>query len=345
MHHIVFTQNKIIKKKESIMPVKGKHLLHYVPHGINPKTFFPVEKENSLLKSKRKSIEDITGKKYDFVVFYNSRNIKRKHTSNIILAYRMFCDNLTKEQASKCLLLMHTEVKMDAGTDLIAVKEAMCPDYDIIFSPNKILPEEMNLLYNIADVTVNASSNEGFGLSTAESLMAGTPIIITMTGGLQDQSGQTDDDGNPVKFTKEFGSNSCKKYSNVGPWVYPVWPVCRDVQGSVPTPYIFDDMTRWEDFAEGMMYWYLMGDKKRTECGKKGREWALGDGNINSKHMCDEFIKAMDYTLENFEPVKQFGLYTANDYVGHTMPDNCMGFEIPKIDKESLKQKSESLII
>ena len=44
-------------------------------------------------------------------------------------------------------------------------------------------------LYNIADVTVNMASNEGFGLSGAESLIAGTPIINNVTGGLQDQCG------------------------------------------------------------------------------------------------------------------------------------------------------------
>ena len=41
----------------------------------------------------------------------------------------------------------------------------------------------MNFLYNIADVTINIASNEGFGLATCESLMSGTPIIVNVTGG------------------------------------------------------------------------------------------------------------------------------------------------------------------
>ena len=41
-------------------------------------------------------------------------------------------------------------------------------------------------LYNIADVTINMASNEGFGLGTCESLMCGTPISVNVTGGLQD---------------------------------------------------------------------------------------------------------------------------------------------------------------
>jgi glycosyltransferase involved in cell wall biosynthesis len=251
----------------------------------------------------------------------------------------MFCDNLLKEQSEKCLLILHTEPRLDAGTDLIAVKDALCPNYDVIFSPNKVVPQELNLLYNLSDVTINASSNEGFGLGIAESIMAGTPVIVSMTGGLQDQVGQTDDKGNPVTFTRDFGSNSCKKYSNVGPWAYPVWPACRDVQGSIPTPYIFDDMTKWEDFAEGMMYWYLMGDEKRTQLGAKGREWALGEGGINSKNMCDQFINAMDYTLANFSPNKEFDLYTSKNYVGNKTSEDTIGCEIPKIDIDKLKEK------
>ena len=35
----------------------------------------------------------------------------------------------------------------------------------------------MNFYYNIADVTENIASNEGFGISWNESLHAGTPVL------------------------------------------------------------------------------------------------------------------------------------------------------------------------
>ena len=44
----------------------------------------------------------------------------------------------------------------------------------------------LKFMYNVADVTVNIASNEGFGISWCESLHAGTPIINNVTGGLQD---------------------------------------------------------------------------------------------------------------------------------------------------------------
>ena len=90
---------------------------------------------------------------------------------------------------------------------------------------------------------------------------------------------------NPVEFDADFGSNNIGRYKKHGPWAYPVWPVTRLVQGSIPTPYIFDDLTKWEDFAEGFMYWYLMGDKKRTACGAEGRRWACAEGGLNSENM------------------------------------------------------------
>lgn len=329
------------------MPVKGINgrvyntLLHYVPHGINSNVFKPLgDTEPRVIAFKKQLFND---KKYDFVILYNSRNIKRKQTSNIILAYRMFCDNLTKEEAEKCLLVLHTEPRHEAGTDLVSCKEALCPNYDVQFSPGKLSPDDMCTLYNVADVTINVSSNEGFGLSTAESIMCGTPIIAAVTGGLQDQMGFVDENGDPIKFSRDFGSNNVGKYKKCGNWAYPIWPCTRNVQGSIPTPYIFDDMTTWEDAAVGMMHWYLVPKDLRTKFGAEGREWALGPGGLNAKNMGDQFITAMEYTFENFVPVKQFDVFTSEDFVGHKMPNNSMGFEMPVIDRSSILENIKKL--
>ena len=316
---------------------KNKTLLQYVPHGINPDLCVPLPKDDKGLVDRRNII--LKGKDYKFVIFYNSRNVQRKRTSNIILAYRQFCDNLPPEEAKQCCLLLHTEIMHEAGTNLVALKEAFCPNYDILFSPAKVPPEEMKYLYNMADVTINASSNEGFGLSIAESLMCATPVIVSVTGGLQDQIGQTDDEGKPVEFSQSFGSNSTGKYKNHGVWAYPVWPVTRMVQGSIPTPYIFDDLTRWEDLADAYMYWYRMAPDVREKCGMEGRRWAMNEGGLNAENMCQQFIDGMDFVLQNWTPTKNFGLFTINDYVGNFMIDDCLGFEMPKCNIETLDAK------
>jgi hypothetical protein len=317
--------------------IENKVLLHYVPHGIDSETFKPLSKnEPKFIEFKSRLFQN---KCVGFSILYNSRNVHRKRTSNIILAYRQFCDNLTKEQANKCTLILHTEIIQEQGTNLFAVKEALCPAYNIVFSPGKLSPIDMNLLYNCADITINLSSNEGFGLSIAESIMAGTPVISTMTGGLQDSAGHTDNDGTPIEFNGDFGSNNIGKYKNHGCWVYPVWPATRMIQGSVPTPYIFDDIAKWEDAAEGMMYWYLAGNDKREKWGAEGRRWAMNEGGLNSKNMGQQFIDGMEYVFKNWSRPKKFDLYSVKDYVGNTMTDGHMGFEIPVIDKNKLLEK------
>ena len=67
------------------MPVKGKHLLHYVPHGINPEYFKPMDKNEGVVKKLRKEYFGDTN--YEFVVGFNSRNSHRKHPANLILAF------------------------------------------------------------------------------------------------------------------------------------------------------------------------------------------------------------------------------------------------------------------
>lgn len=324
------------------MSVKGKHLLHLVPHGINSDVFKPYDIKEVMLEQMRNRV--FKEKRYDFVLLYNSRNVTRKRTSNLILAYRAFCDNLPIEKAMKCCLVLHTEPALDAGTDLPVTIQALCPKYPIIFTDSKFLPEEMCLLYNICDVTVNISSSEGFGLSCAESIMCGTPVIVNMTGGLQDQVGQLDDDGNPIKFGLTFGSNNIGKYKKHGVWSKPVWPVTRTLQGSPQTPYIFDELCKWEDVADAIMYWYMIPNEKRVEFGLEGRRWAMNEGGINSKNMCAQFIKAMDFTLENFVPRESFSLHTVDEYKGHEMPFDSMGFEIPKINVDKINKEIQEKI-
>lgn len=317
------------------MSVNGKNLLHLVQHGINPDIYKPIDKSTDKYITLYKKL--LGDKQYDFVLFFNSRNMNRKRTSNIILAYRLFCDSLSKEKSDKCLFMMKTEPVLDAGTDLPVTVEALCPMYPTKFIFEPLMPEDLNVLYNISDATINVSSNEGFGLSCAESIMAGTPVIVNVTGGLQDQIGQTKDDGSPIEFDDKMGTNNLKYYTKHGCWAKPIWPSALTLQGSPITPYIFDDLVKVEDIADAIMYWYLMDSSKREQCGLEGRRWAMNEGNINSKHMCNEFIKAMDFTINNFKPRKPFDIHTTDEYIGHKMPNDNMGFTYPKIDIEKVK--------
>ena len=275
--------------------------ISYVPHGINPDVFKPVEK---IAEDVQKFIHE--GKEYDFVLFYNNRNIRRKQPSDVIYSFRLFCDKLPKEKAEKCLLLMHTNPMDENGTDLAAVKEAVCLDYDVKFTDLKLEQEKLNHFYNAVDCTINIANNEGFGLTTAESLMAGTPIIVNVTGGLQDQCGFdfTADDYIEIG-TLHDKAKHCK--TPHGEWVLPVWSSAINLNGSIPTPYIFDDRVNNNDVSNAIMKMYKFGRKKRKEKGLLGREFIIK--NLSNKIMCDKMIEGIEQTLDNFKPRKKFDLY------------------------------------
>jgi hypothetical protein len=315
-----------------------KTLIHYVPHGINTKMFRPLTTESEL-KELTVLRKQLFKKDYNYVIFYNNRNIRRKQTSTIMLAYRNFCDNLTKEEAAKCVLFLHTSPLDEAGTDLIACKTAFCPDYDVVFSTDKVMPERMNQYYNIADVTINLSDNEGFGLGTAESIAAGTPIIVSVTGGLQDQCGFVDENNKPVEFNINWGTNADGRYKSHGTWVTPVYPGARMVQGSIPTPYILADYARWEDAAVAMMHWYEVGRENRKARGLKGREWLMSSEGLSSEKMCENMAAGIDDMLSNWKGRERFNIHRHDEYVGHNMPNKSLGFILPKIDRTEAKNK------
>jgi glycosyltransferase involved in cell wall biosynthesis len=198
---------------------------------------------------------------------------------------------------------MKTNQVDNNGPDLGAVVDTLCKDYDVKIFENKIEQETLNELYNISDCTINIANNEGFGLATAESIMSGTPIIVNVTGGLQDQCGfkHTADD------YIEIGTLHKSKDSLSGEWVVPVWPAAINVNGSPITPYIFDDRVNDDEVADAIMTVYNWGRKGRKERGVKGRKWAIK--NLSSKIMCDKMSDGIETTLKNYKPKEKFNLY------------------------------------
>jgi len=291
----------------------------YIPHGINEKYFYPVSVFDDEYKQVESMKKRLTDDKIEFIVFYNNRNIRRKMTGDVILAFKTFCDMLTKEEAEKCCLLMHTQPVDDNGTHLPNVVDAVCPDYKVYFSDQKLEPKQLSHIYNMVDVTINIASNEGFGLGTCESMMCGTPIILNVTGGMQDQCG--------FKYKDKFltykdydwvkSLHDDRKWANNpdltwGEWVKPVWPSNRALVGSVPTPYIFDDRCRFDDVAQAMKEWYDMDSEKRKECGMKGYEFVKSDdAMMTAEMMSQNFMDHMDKGFEMWKPRKRYRMFKA----------------------------------
>ena len=243
-----------------------------------------------------------------FRVLYSNRNIRRKMPGDVALAFKYFVDGLPEEERDDCVLIFHCAPSDNNGTDLPRVCRHLMPDYNVAFTYtiNNNQPfhdKMMNLLFNSADVYVNMASNEGFGLGSAEALTVGTPIIVNMTGGMQDQCGLRDDDGNlltPDDYI-ELGSNHRGKYKTHGEWVKPVYPASISLQGSPPTPYIWDDRCNPEDVAVRLREFYDMGREERKRLGALGKKFCR-ENQMTATAMGENFIKSMNGAFENWKP-------------------------------------------
>ncbi len=289
-------------------------IISYVPHGLNHKMYFPItendkqwdefwEFQNQLFK----------GKQYDFVAFYNSRNIRRKQVPDTIWAFKQFVDKLPLEKAKKCALILHTNKVDPNGTDLPAVIETLCghePDrYNILFSETKLTVEKMNMLYNSTDVQIQLTSNEGWGLSLTEALLVGNPIIANVTGGMQDQMRFTDNKGDWFTPDQNVPSNHRGTYKNHGEWAFPVYPSNISIVGSPPTPYIFDDRCDASDAADQLMKVYQLGNETRQKKGLEGRKWALSEeAGFTSEKMGYRVMDNIDNLLQTWNPREKYNL-------------------------------------
>jgi glycosyltransferase involved in cell wall biosynthesis len=291
-------------------------VIKYVPHGINEKYFFPITPDKPEYLSLQEIKKQVYGdKEYDFTLLYNARNIRRKSVSDLMLAWKMFIDELPEDKAKKTVFVLHTQPIDENGTDLFAVKDMLFGNeekYNIIFSSAKLATPQLNLLYNTADAVALISSNEGWGLSLTEGMMCGKPIIATVTGGMQDQMRFEDENGEWIKFTEEFGSNHRGKYKKHGKWAHPVFPSNISLIGSVPTPYIYDDRAQPEDIAKAINDVYntkLNSPEEYAEQSKAAYEWVTSkESMMSAKHMADNFIEGMEETFEKWAPRKPFEL-------------------------------------
>ena len=290
-----------------------RKIIQYLPHGINEKMFYPIseymKEDNQKLDEMRKKLfgED----KPEFVVFYNARNIRRKCLPDLIAGYAEFCDMIGKDEAKKCRLLMHTDPIDENGTDLPAVIDLLCdPEYQkTAFSSGRTSTQDINLMYNLSDVTALISSNEGWGLSLTEAMMCGKMIIGNTSGGMQDQMRFEDENGKWIEFDDKFPSNHFGKYKKCGEWAIPIFPSNMSLVGSVPTPYIWDDRADFRDIAKAIKQVYDMPREERHKRGMSAREWVQSDeSKMSARKMCETFISTTNKTFETFKSRPSFEL-------------------------------------
>ena len=245
----------------------------YLPHAVDGSIFSPMnQKDIDDFKRLFFSLaEDEEDDKFTF--FWNNRNARRKQTGSILFWFKDFLDEIGHDKAR---LLMHTDPKDPHGQDMVAIMERIgLTEGQVLLSTQKIPPDKLANLYNVADCTLNISDAEGFGLATLESLSCATPIIVNMTGGLQDQI----TDG-----TQWFG---------IG-----IEPSSKAIIGSQEVPYIYEDRISKEDFLNSLRTMYEMSAAERSKLGLAGREFTLK--NFNFQQFNQRWVDMMEEIHENY---------------------------------------------
>jgi len=248
----------------------------YVPHGVDTKVYSPLNESNSI-----RCRENILENSCKFMVFANNTNIRRKQLLLTFDAFDKFCGNLKASDAENVALLVHTNPENPYGSNLHTLVNELYPNRNIIFSNQVVSDETLNQMYNSADVTINLASNEGFGLSTLESLSAGTPIIVNKTGGLSEQ---IDSDNS---------------------WGIGISPKVRNLIGSPNVPYIYDDICCAEEVATAINELYEKNYDERKAMGLLGRDFILNNG-YTLEDMCEGVYRGIETAIETHTPRESF---------------------------------------
>jgi glycosyltransferase involved in cell wall biosynthesis len=246
---------------------------HYLPHAVNADVFYKYKDppQLNLIKDiKTRIVKDPNSDKKIF--FWNNRNARRKQSGTLIWWFKEFLDDVGHDKA---ILLMHTDARDPHGQDLPHLIHHLGIDNgEVLLSTDKVQPQELAAMYNAADFTINISDAEGFGLATLESLSCGTPIIVNMTGGLQEQV----TDG-----TNWFG--------------FGIQPASKSIIGSLNVPYIYEDRISKKDFHSALKKALELSPKAYKKMSLQGREHVRN--NYNFLNFEKQWTTLMDNIVEN----------------------------------------------
>jgi glycosyltransferase involved in cell wall biosynthesis len=250
----------------------------YHPHAVDSQFFKKMSDEDI---EKIRQSQKLEGK---FVFLWNNRNARRKQSGSLLYWFKVFCDKVGHDKA---VLIMHTDPKDPYGQDLeMIMKEFNLTDGQVRLSRNKVSPSDLAIMYNLADCTINVSDAEGFGLATLESLSCETPIIATMTGGLQEQV------------------TNGKDWFGIG-----IEPSSKALIGSQQVPFIYEDRVSEEDVVDALVKMYEMSKEERDNLGKMGRQHV--EKNYNFKDYQDGWVKIMDNIYEEHGSWSERKKYTS----------------------------------
>ena len=241
----------------------------HIPHVAGPEFKIMTEEEKKTFES---NVSFPWGADPERMLFFwNNRNARRKQSGSLMYWFKSFLDKVGHDKAS---LIMHTDPKDSHGQDLeYLLNELQLTDGQVLLSTAKIPPGVLAGIYNMVDCTINISDAEGFGLATLESLACGTPIIVNMTGGLQEQV----TDG--------------KNWFGIG-----IKPTSKSIIGSQDIPMIYEDRLSEKKVVDALLKMYNMTKEEREHLGKLGHQHV--ETNYNREKIRDLWVETVEGIIE-----------------------------------------------
>ena len=243
----VFTMTQFGKKECQKAQITKP--IHVLPHGFNGDTFVKVDK-----KVARRHLNEMAGKdgiklEDEFIIFCGNKNQIRKRLDITIHAYVYFLHKYWDQTKKQPILLLNCGM-VDAGWNLIEMFRNFYRQYNLpidMESEYKFLrttttelehpnyPDQfLNVLYNAADIGINTSMGESWGLVTFEQGGIERPQIITNFGALD-----------------EIYKKGVYKVETSDYFVHPLSVQSTMGQGRV---------VNYKDVAEAINYYYTMSE-------------------------------------------------------------------------------------
>jgi glycosyltransferase involved in cell wall biosynthesis len=259
----------------------------YVPHAVNTNIFRKLDDE-TITQLRAEHFKE-PGR---MIFFWNNRNARRKQSGALIWWFKEFLDVVGHDKAS---LVMHTDTRDPHGQDLEAIINRLgLTNGEVQFSKNKVPPEHLSMMYNMSDCTLNIADAEGFGLATLESLATETPIIVTMTGGLQEQVTKCEKVSLETMIKRNKTAARVTQYEHG----FGIEPSSKSIIGSLDVPYIYEDRLNGDKVVDALVQFYNLSQEERRQMGTAGRQHVMENYNF------DTFIKQWD---EVFTSVHEHG--------------------------------------
>jgi len=165
----IHVKNAILNT-DGIIDTSFKDKIHIVPHGVDLKLFYPNTKKH---------------KEFTFLVDKGWRNNKDRGGTQY--AIKAFMEEFNSKDKTRLLIKINPSYGIPDVHKLIMdmkIKNKDLPKIDIIKENLKF--EDLNKVYNLGDVFVQATRAEAFGLGMIQAFATGLPVITTKFGGQTD---------------------------------------------------------------------------------------------------------------------------------------------------------------